>query len=61
MGNLLERFLVRSLDLYGVGLFWSSIPATVLTVIIVIAIFWSPIRSLFGKVRGGKPAVEGQA
>jgi TctA family transporter len=60
MGGLLERFLVRSLDLYGAELFWSSIPSTVITAIIVIAIFWGPVKSLFAKVRGEKPAVEGQ-
>ena len=43
MGNLLERTLVRSLDLHGVGLFWSSPTAIVLTAIILIAIFWGPI------------------
>jgi len=61
MGNLFERFLIRAVDLYGPGLFWSSPISIVLTAIIVIAIFWEPIKSLIGRMRGGKAAVEGGA
>ncbi len=61
MGNLFERFLVRSLDLYGVGLFWSSPTALVLSSIIVISIFWSPIKSQIERMRGGKVAAKGQS
>ncbi|MDA8124981.1 MAG: tripartite tricarboxylate transporter permease [Deltaproteobacteria bacterium] len=61
MGNLLERTLIRSMDLHGVGLFWSSPVATVLTTIILIAIFWGPIQSLIARILGKKATGEGQA
>ena len=61
LGNLLERTLLRSIDLHGVALFWSSPTAMVLTVIILIAIFWGPMQSLMGRIRGKKAAGEGQA
>jgi TctA family transporter len=61
LGNLFERTLLRSIDLHGVKLFWSSPTAMVLTTIILIAIFWGPIQSLRGRIRGKKAAGEGKA
>jgi TctA family transporter len=61
MGDLFELYLVRSIDLFQWGFLWSSPAAIVLTAIILIAIFWGSIKSLIGRVRGGKVAVEGQA
>jgi putative tricarboxylic transport membrane protein len=61
LGNLFERTLIRSVDLHGVTLFWSSPTAIVLTAIILIAIFWRPIQSLMGRIRGKKAAGEGKA
>jgi TctA family transporter len=62
MGALLERYLVRALDIFGLGFFWSSPAAIVLTLIILVAIFYSPAKSLIDKVRGGgKTPLEGQA
>jgi TctA family transporter len=61
LGNLFERTLLRSIDLHGVGLFWSSPTAMVLIVIILIAIFWGPVQSLMRRNRGKKAAGGGQA
>jgi putative tricarboxylic transport membrane protein len=61
LGNLFERTLLRSIDLHGVRLFWSSPTAMVLIVIILIAIFWGPIQSLMRRNRGKKAAGKGQA
>jgi hypothetical protein len=61
MGDLFERYFIRSIDLYKWGLFWSSPTAIVLTAVILLAIFWGPLKSLFGRVRGGKPAEEAKA
>ena len=61
LGNLFERTLLRSIDLHGVGLFWSSPTAVVLIAIILIAIFWGPVQSLMRWNRGKKAARKGQA
>jgi putative tricarboxylic transport membrane protein len=61
MGDLLERFLVRSLDMFGARLFWSSPTAIALTALIIVCIFWSPLKSLFGRIRGGKGPMEAEA
>jgi putative tricarboxylic transport membrane protein len=62
MGDLLERYLVRSLDMFGARLFWSSPTAVVLTAVIIICIFWSPIQSMLKRLRGGrKGAMEAKA
>jgi TctA family transporter len=61
MGDLFERYFIRSLDLFGGALFWSSPVAIVLTAIIVLSIVWGPAKSMIGRLRGGKVIVEGQA
>jgi putative tricarboxylic transport membrane protein len=61
LGNLFERTLIRSVDLHGVALFWSSPTAIVLTATILITILWGPIQSLMGRIRGKKAAEEGKA
>ena len=60
LGNLFERTFLRSIDLYGVGLFWSSPTAAVLSLIILGCIFWGPIQSLLGRIRGKNIAGEGK-
>ena len=52
MGGMFERTLNRSLDLHGVGLFWSSTPSTILSLLIVLTIFWGPIKSLAARALG---------
>jgi TctA family transporter len=61
MGDLFERYLIRSVDLYKGSLFWSSPTAAVLTALILLAIFWGPAKSLLGRMRGGKVAEEAKA
>jgi TctA family transporter len=59
MGDLFEKYLGRSLDLYGTGFFWSSPSAIVLTALIVLSIVWGPAKSMFDRIRGGNKAQEG--
>jgi putative tricarboxylic transport membrane protein len=61
MGDLFERYLILSFNLHKIGMFWSSPIATVLTAVILVVIFWGPIKSLLGRARGEKVAVEGKA
>jgi len=61
MGRLFETYLVRSLDLRGPLFFLSSPIAIVLTALIVLSVVWGPVKSLLGRMRGGKPAMAGGA
>jgi TctA family transporter len=61
MGDLFERYLLLSYDLHKVAMFWSSPIAIALTIVVVAVIFWGPIKSLLGRARSEKTAVEGKA
>jgi TctA family transporter len=61
MGDLFEKYMIRSLDLYGAGLFWSSPTAAVITAVIVLSIVWGPAKSQIERMRGRKTATEAEA
>jgi TctA family transporter len=60
MGDLFERYFIRSLDIHGAGLFWSSPLSIVITLGILITVFFEPVKSLLGKLRNKKVASMGE-
>ncbi|HOR00724.1 MAG TPA: tripartite tricarboxylate transporter permease [Anaerolineae bacterium] len=61
LGDLFERYMVRSVNLYGLGFFMSSPISIVLTALIIISVLWGPAKALFVRLRGSKAALEGGA
>jgi TctA family transporter len=61
MGDLFEKYLIRSTSLFGVGLFWSSPAAIAITALIVLIFVWGPAKSQIQRLRGGKVAAGGAA